>query len=133
MRLLSGAGRAAARVLDRLAGERGRPGRLVLDGPEPIRRALEQWAPGHAAALHFIDPGKPIQNGHRASFRGRVRGERLDEHGVRGLVDARRIVEAWRQDCNHARPHSALGHRTPAGFAHQAVTAAAAPTDDGRS
>src|SRR5262249_42024086 len=32
------------------------------------------------------------------------------------LADARRIIEAWRQDYNTARPHSALGYLTPEEF-----------------
>ena len=35
------------------------------------------------------------------------------------LPAARGIVEAWRDDYNAARPHSALGNRTPAEFSEQ--------------
>ena len=126
-------GTRVVRVLDRLAGERGQPGQLVLDnGPELIGRVLEGWAHEHAVALHFIDPGKPIQNAHCESFHGRFRDECLNEHWFLGLADARRIVEAWRQDDNRDRPHSALGYQTPAEYAQRAIAAAAAlPTDDG--
>ena len=31
-------------------------------------------------------------------------------------------IEQWRQDYNQARPHSALGYRTPAEFAAQAAS-----------
>ena len=87
---------------------------VVLDnGPELISRALEEWAHQHAVTLHFIDPGKPIQNAHCESFHSRLRDECLNEHWFLGLGDARRIVEAWRQDYNAERPHSALGYRTP--------------------
>jgi hypothetical protein len=37
-----------------------------------------------------------------------------NEHWFRSLADTRRIVEAWREDYNGIRPHSALGYRTPA-------------------
>ena len=128
-------GRAVVRVLDRLGAARPLPAQLVLDnGPELVSRALEEWAHAHAVALHFIDPGKPIQNAHCESFHGRVRDECLNEHWVLSLTDARQLVEAWRRDYNQHRPHGALGYRTPDEFAHQAVTAAAAlPTDDGLS
>jgi len=128
-------GRRVVRVLDRLLGERERPAQVVLDnGPELISRALEEWAHQHAVALHFIDPGKPIQNAHCESFHGRLRDECLNEHWFLGLGDARQIVEAWRQDYNGERPHSALGYRTPAAFAQEAITAAASlPKDDGLS
>jgi putative transposase len=32
------------------------------------------------------------------------------------LADARRIIEAWRQDYNAVRPHSSLGNLTPEEF-----------------
>jgi putative transposase len=128
-------GSRVVRVLERLCGQRERPAQVVLDnGPELISRALEAWAHQHAVTLHFIDPGKPVQNAHCESFHGRFRDECLNEHWFLGLADARRIVEAWRQDYNHHRPHSALGYQTPAEFAQGTFTAAAAlPTDDGLS
>jgi putative transposase len=128
-------GRAVVRVLDRLGTERPLPSLLVLDnGPELISRVLEEWAHRHAVALHFIDPGKPIQNAHCESFHGRLRDECLNEHWFLSLADARQIVEAWRRDYNGERPHSALGYQTPIEFAQGAVMAAAAlPENDGLS
>jgi putative transposase len=110
-------GRRVVRVLERLHGERPLPRQLVLDnGPELISRVLEQWAHEQGVTLHFIDPGKPIQNAHCESFHGRLRDECLNEHWFLGVVDARRLVEDWRQDYNRARPHSALGYQTPEEF-----------------
>jgi putative transposase len=127
-------GSRVVRVLERLASERPLPTQLVLDnGPELIGRVLETWAHEHAVALHFIDPGKPIQNAHCESFHGRLRDECLNEHWFLGLTDARRIVEDWRQDYNQQRPHSALGYQTPVEFAQATITAAAALPDDGLS
>lgn len=123
-------GRRVVRVLDRLLNERELPVQLVLDnGPELISRALEAWAHQHAVTLHFIDPGKPIQNAHCESFHARLRDECLNEHWFLGVGDARRIVEAWRQDYNRERPHSALGYQTPAEFAQGTITAAVLPED----
>jgi putative transposase len=105
------------RVLDRLASERPLPAQIVLDnGPELISRVLEEWAHRQAVTLHFIDPGKPIQNAHCESFHGRVRDECLNEHWFLSLTDARQLVAAWRQDYNQQRPHSALDYRTPEEF-----------------
>jgi putative transposase len=128
-------GSRVVRVLERLADERPLPTQLVLDnGPELISRVLEQWAHQHAVTLHFIDPGKPIQNAHCESFHSRVRDECLNEHWFLSVDDARRIVAAWRQDYNAERPHSALGYQTPAAFAQGAALAAAAlPEHDGLS
>jgi len=128
-------GSAVVRVLDRLGEERPLPSQLVLDnGPELISHVLERWAHQHAVALHFIDPGKPIQNAHCESFHGRLRDECLNEHGFLSLADARQIVETWRQDYNAERPHSALGYQTPIAFARDAATATVSrPEHDGLS
>jgi putative transposase len=110
-------GSRVVQVLDRLADERGWPEELALDnGPEFIGRALAQWADTHRVRLHFITPGKPVQNAHIESFHGRFREECLNEAWFLTLADARRIIEAWRQDYNTVRPHSALGYRTPEEF-----------------
>ena len=104
-----------ARVLDRVTEERGAvPQVLVLDnGPELTSRALDQWAYKRGVRLHFIDPGKPQQNGFIESFNGKLRDECLNEHWFLSLADARRIVEDWRLDYNQNRPHSSLGNLTP--------------------
>jgi putative transposase len=108
-------GERVARVLERLAAARGAPRAIVLDnGPELTGRALDQWGYGRGVQLRFIAPGKPMQNGFAESFVGRLRDECLNEHWFTSLGDARRTVEAWRQDYNAVRPHSGLGYRTPA-------------------
>lgn len=113
---LSGA--RVARVLDRLVAERGaQPDEIVLDnGPELTSKALDQWAYENGVRLHFIDPGKPQQNGFIESFNGRFRDECLNEHWFLSLADARRTVEEWRIDYNQNRPHSSLGNLTPEEF-----------------
>ena len=110
-------GTRVVRVLDRIVAERGRPQQIVLDnGPELTGKVLDQWAHQQGVAIRFIDPGRPVQNAHAESFNGRLRDECLNQHWFLGLADARRIIEAWRQDYNHQRPHSALGYRTPEEF-----------------
>lgn len=106
------------RVLDRLIEERGAiPDVIVLDnGPELTSKALDQWAYEHGVRLHFIDPGKPQQNGFIESFNGKLRDECLNEHWFLSLADARRIIEDWRIDYNRNRPHSSLGNLTPQEF-----------------
>jgi transposase InsO family protein len=41
----------------------------VDNGPEFISRAVNQWAYANDVALHFIDPGKPVQNAFIESLR----------------------------------------------------------------
>ncbi|WP_350310466.1 integrase core domain-containing protein [Paracoccus sp. SSJ] len=47
--------------------------------------------------------------------------------GNPGAVHARELTAAWVADYNTARPHSALGYQTPAGFALHLTTAIARP------
>lgn len=66
--------------------------------------------------LHFITPGRPMENGYIESFHGRFREECLKEHWFLTLDDARETIENWRLDYNRVRPHSALGYLTPEEF-----------------
>jgi putative transposase len=111
-------GIAVAAVLTRLVTARGRPDRIVCDdGPEFISRALAVWAAEHGVILHHIQPGKPNLNAFVESFNSRVRDECLNQHRFLSLVDARRTIAAYQHEFRTARRHSALGDRTPAGFA----------------
>ncbi len=116
------------RVLERLMPRHGRPQRIRIDnGPEFVSRALDHWASRHGIQLHFITPGKPMENGHIESFNGKFRDECLNQHWFIDLGDAQQLIEAWRIDYNTVRPHSALGNLPPAWFAEHHRTARNAP------
>jgi transposase InsO family protein len=51
----------------------------------------------------------------RTSFVGSVIV--LNETLFRSLGEARRLIETWRHDYNHHRPHSKLGWLTPTNYA----------------
>ena len=54
-------GERVVRVLDRLQGERGWPGKIVVDnGPEFRGKVMDCWAYEAGVKLHFIEPGKPM-------------------------------------------------------------------------
>jgi putative transposase len=106
------------RVLDYLAFTRGLPAEIVLDnGPEFASLVMDQWAHEKGVNLHFIEPGKPVQNAYIESFNGKFRDECLNEHWFADLPDAKRIIEAYRIEYNTFRPHSSLGNLTPEEFA----------------
>lgn len=116
------------RVLERLMMLHGRPERIRVDnGPEFVSRALDQWASRHRIELHFITPGKPMENGQIESFNGTFRDECLNQHWFLDLADAQQITEAWRSDYNTVRPHSALGNLPPAWFAARCQETISAP------
>jgi putative transposase len=105
------------RVLERQRLERGLPERIVIDhGTEFTSKALDQWAYEHKVRLHFITPGRPMENGYIESFYGKFREECLNEHWFLTLDDARETIENWRIDYNRVRPHSSLGYLTPEEF-----------------
>lgn len=62
-------GARVVRVLNELVAKHGVPTGITVDnGPEFISRALDRWAHEHRVALHFIQPGKPVQNAYVESF-----------------------------------------------------------------
>ena len=112
-------GKRVVRVLDQLVERHGTPTQITVDnGPEFTGEVLDAWAYRHGVALDFIDPGKPMQNGHQESFNGKFRDECLNLHWFVSLDDARRIIAQWEEEYNTTRPHSALGNQTPAVYAH---------------
>jgi len=116
-----------ARIMEELREQRGLPGKIVTDnGPEFTGKALDAWAYARDVKIHFIQPGKPSQNGFIESFNGKLRDECLNEHWFMGMDDARRLIEDWRIEYNHDRPHSSLGGMTPVEYATAELPTAAA-------
>ena len=112
-------GKRVVRVLEQLVERYGAPKQITVDnGPEFTGQALDAWADQHGVTLHFIDPGKPMQNGYQESFNGKFRDECLNLHWFVNLDDARRIIAKWEEEYNTIRPHSALGNQAPAVYAH---------------
>jgi putative transposase len=108
-------GRSVSATLERVVSELGVPVSITVDhGTEFMSKALEEWAWQRGIKLDFIRPGKPNENAHIESFNGRLRDECLNVNQFTSMDDARRKIEAWRQDYNHTRPHSSLRNLTPA-------------------
>jgi len=110
-------GLRVVRELDALVQKRGKPKVIISDnGPELTSKAVLIWAAHNGIDWHYIQPGKPQQNGYTESLNDKIRDECLNEHWFCNLPEARRIIEAWRQDYNHVRPHSSLNYLTPMEF-----------------
>ncbi len=113
-------GQRVVRELDRIAGRRGYPLMVVSDnGTELTSNAILKWQEENAVEWHYIAPGKPMQNGFIESFNGRLRDECLNEHLFVSYRQAQRIIEEWRTDYNHNRPHTSLKGLTPIEFANR--------------
>ena len=70
----------------------------------------------HGVNLDFTHPGKPMEKGHIESFNGRRRDECLNVNQFHSLDHARQLLDAWRLDYNHCRPHGSLGYLSPVEF-----------------
>jgi len=111
-------GRKVAAVLNRIAIFRGMPQEILTDnGSEFTSNVMNAWAYDHKVEHIFIDPGKPMQNGYIESFNGKFRAECLDQHWFRNLSEAKEIIEDWRLEYNHIRPHMSLDNLTPVEYA----------------
>jgi putative transposase len=110
-------GRRVARKLTALIERRGKPGMIVSDnGTEFTSNAMLALTRNNTIVWHFIS-GKPMQNGFRESFNGRMRDELLNESLFLCLDHARETIACWVADYNQHRPHSALGYVPPAAYA----------------
>lgn len=111
-----GGGRVSE-VLSRIASVRGLPEKIIVDhGPEFASNAMDAWAYERGVKLHFIRPGKLVDNAYIESFNGKFRDECLNQHWFMSLEHARRIIEEWGIDYNEERPHSSQGHLAPNQF-----------------
>jgi putative transposase len=107
-------GQRVSRILEALRQADRLPGTIVCDnGPEFTSKAMLKWSLDTGIKLDFIEPGKPTQNAFIESFNGKFRQECLRQHWFRSLHEVREVVEAWRLDYNHVRPHSSLDYQTP--------------------
>ena len=101
--------------LEQLFVERGVPAHIRSDnGPEFTAKAVREWLERLEVRPLFIEPGSPWENGYNESFNGKLRDELLNGELFETLVEAQVLIENWRWEYNHQRPHSSLGYRPPA-------------------
>ena len=102
-------------TLTELYIERGTPAYIRSDnGSEFTARAVRRWLQEVGTQTLFIEPGSPWENGYIESFNGKMRDELLRREIFDTLLEAQVLVQQWRREYNHRRPHSALGYRPPA-------------------
>ncbi len=111
-------------TLEQIAERRGRTPELIRcdNGPEFIAQALRDWCRFNNANTGYIEPGAPWQNPYAESFNGHLRRELLDLESFNSLFEAQLLLEDWRQEYNHYRPHQSLNYMTPAEYAHRWIT-----------
>jgi len=110
--------RQVVEVLRYLFAVRGTPQFIRSDnGPEFVAKEVQKWLDQADVKTLFIAPGSPWENGYVESFNGKLRDELLNGELFLSLAEARWIIDRWRLDYNHRRPHSSLDYQTPAAFA----------------
>jgi putative transposase len=89
------------------------------NGPEFIAIAVRDWLRQSGVRTLYIEPGSPWENAYSESFNSRFRDELLNQELFTSLTESRVMVEQYRVEYNHLRPHSSLGYLAPAVFAAQ--------------
>jgi putative transposase len=114
--------------MERAIAEHGAPAYLRSDnGPEFIAKEVQRWLAANAIRTIYIEPGRPWQNGFVESFHGRFRDECLNREQLWTLTEARVVIEDYRRQYNHHRPHSKLGYQSPKRFAATQTAPSSAP------
>jgi putative transposase len=80
------------------------------------------WVKANGIHVHFIQHGKPSQNGKVESLSGRIRDEFLNENLFYSLENAQKQADDFRKYFNEEQPHPALHGLTPLEF-RQKMTA----------
>lgn len=117
----------AARVtrwLDVLAETRGYPDKIRTDnGPEFISHTFKAWAKQHGIKLHYIQPGKPAQNGYIERFNRSYREAVLDMYLFETIQAVQLLTDRWLKHYNEERPHESLNNLSPLTFTQQRLLA----------
>ena len=100
------------------------------NGPEFIATAVKQWLAASGVQTLYIEPGSPWQNAYVESFNGKLEDELLGREVFTSLTEAKVLIEQYRLEYNHERPHSSLDYQTPAEFAASCDTVNVASAAD---
>jgi len=110
--------REVVKVLAKLFEKRGEPAFIRSDnGPEFVAKVVKHWLEASGVETLYIEPGSPWENAYSETFIGRFGDELLKREVFASLLEAKVLVEDYRNHYNQRRAHSALGYRTPAEFA----------------
>ncbi len=106
--------------LESLKAKQALPKHFILDnGAEFANRVFIDWCSKNNISVHFIDPGKPVQNAYIESFNGKFRTEFLKQERFKNIESVRSRLKTWIKYYNEERPHSSLDYLTPKEFAEQ--------------
>ena len=105
-------------TLQYLFAVRGAPQHVRSDnGPEFIAKEIQRWLERASVGTLYIQKASPWENGYVESFNGKLRDELLNRELFLSLAEARYVLDEWRLEYNHRRPHSGIRWQTPASYA----------------
>jgi transposase InsO family protein len=107
-------------ILAELFVTRGVPRVMRSDnGPEFVSDTLVGWLSEQGVDPVFIEKGRPQQNGYVERFNGLMRNELLNTEVFGSMLEARMLIDDWRESYNNKRPHGALRHLPPSEYHRQ--------------
>ena len=77
-------------------------------GGEFTAKAVREWLNRLVMQTPYVEPDGPCKGGYNESFNGKLRDELLNREVFTTLMEAKVLIEKWRQEYNTIRPHSAL-------------------------
>ncbi len=93
------------RELRRLFALHGQPDFIRSDnGSEFIAGAVRELLSEWGVHTHFIEPGKPWQNGYNESYNGILRDDCLNKWQFRSIREVSMIIHQWVEEYNTYRP-----------------------------
>ena len=78
---------------------------------------MQRWLDRAAVRTLYIQKASPWENGYVESFNGKLRDELLNRELFLSVPEARYVIDEWRRDYSHRRPHGSLKWQTPAAYA----------------
>ena len=93
------------------------PANVAMQDTTPSLHAIRDWCRLGGSGASYIEPGSHWQNPFVESFGGKVRDEVLAIEAFDSLLEAKTVIEDWRNTYNTIRPHSSLGWQAPAVYA----------------
>jgi putative transposase len=108
--------------VERVVKEKGKPRMIRVDnGPEFIGSIFSEWCYDNKIELHYIQPGKPNQNGYIERFNRSYRQDVLDIHLFESIDQVRYYTEEFINDYNLYRPHESLNEMSPINYKLQKI------------
>jgi len=108
-------------IFERLFQRYGVPKAIQCDNGTPFvavqaragLSSLSAWWVSLGIRLVRSRPGCPQDNGGHERMHSEVRAD-VQAHPTETRQQQQRVIDRWRQEFNHVRPHQALGGKTPA-------------------